>query len=83
MDYIRTRLTIDYFRNNNSNTRVVTKLGSDEEYVFAAKSGYEALMKMIYTLNIPGKCDPQIEIGPSGRVLYLEHNGDVYATING
>ena len=83
MGYIRTRMTIDYFRNNDSNTRVVTKLGSDEEYVFTAKSGYEALMKMIYTLNIPGKCDPQIEIGPSGRALYLEHNGDVYATING
>ena len=82
MDCIRTRMMMDYFRKDNPNTRVVTKLGTEEEYVFTAKSGYEALRKMIYTLNVPGKCDPEIEIGPSGKVLYFEHNNDVYAAIN-
>ena len=37
MNYIRTRMMIDYFRKDNPNTRVVTKLGTEEEYVFTAK----------------------------------------------
>lgn len=82
MDYIRTRMMMDYFRKDNPNTRVVTKLGTEEEYVFTAKSGYEALREMIFTLNVPRKSDPEIEIGPSGKVLYFERNNDVYAAIN-
>ena len=82
MNDIRTRMMIDYFRKDNPNTRVVTELGTEEEYVFTAKSGYEALRKMISALNVPGECEPEIEIGSSGKVLYFEHNNNVYAAIN-
>ena len=82
MNDIRTRMMMDYFRKDNPNTRVVTKLGSDDEYVFTAKSGREALEKMIYTLNTSGKCNSEIKVGPSGKTLFFKHNEDVYATAN-
>ena len=44
MNYIRTRMMIDYFRKDGPNTRVVTKLGTEEEYVFTAKSFIDFLV---------------------------------------
>ena len=64
-------------------TRIVTNLDTGDKYIFTAKTAIEALQKMIYTLNISGKCDAIINKTESGKTLYFEHKGNTYAAVNG
>ena len=52
-------------------------------YTFQAWSAYEAMQKMLYTLNLSRK-DPDASINKteSGLHLYLEHCGSIYAVRN-
>ena len=50
-------------------TRTVTNLDTGDRYTFTAKTAIEALQKMIYTLNISGKCDAIINKTESGKTL--------------
>ena len=63
-------------------TRTVINLDTGAEYIFTAKTAYEAIRKMIYTLNISGKCDAVINKTESGKTLYIEHKGNTYSTVN-
>ena len=63
-------------------TRTVINLDTGIEYIFTAKTAYEAMQKMIYTLNISGKCDAEINKTESGKTLYIEHKGNTYSTAN-
>ena len=63
-------------------TRTVINLDTGAEYIFTAKTAYEAMQKMIYTLNISGKWDAVINKTESGKTLYIEHNGNTYSTVN-
>lgn len=53
------------------------------EYYFSARTPYEAMQKMIYTLELKHH-DPLAMINKteSGRCLYIEHDGKTYATVN-
>jgi hypothetical protein len=49
------------------------------EYLFDATSGYDAIQKMLYTLDIAHKdCKAKIQLCNS-RTWSLEHNGKTYA----
>ena len=51
------------------------------EYFFVAISGYDAIQKMLYTLNITHK-DTNAEIKLcNGRTWSLKHNGKTYACV--
>ena len=63
-------------------TRAVINLDTGAEYIFTAKTAYEAMRKMIYTLNISGKCDAVINKTESGKTLYFEHKGNTYSVVN-
>ena len=63
-------------------TRAVINLDTGAEYIFTAKTAYEAMRKMIYTLNISGKCDAVINKTARGKTLYIEHKGNTYSTVN-
>ena len=63
-------------------TRTVINLDTGTECIFTAKTAYEAMQKMIYTLNISGKCDAVINKTENGKTLYIEHNGNAYSTVN-
>lgn len=62
--------------------RYVTDLDSGIKYGFSAKTPYEAMRKMIYTLNISGKCNAKINKTESGKHLYVEHNEHTYVVRN-
>ena len=64
-------------------TRTVINLDTGTEYIFTAKTAYEAMRKMIYTLNISGKCDAVINKTESEKTLYIEHKGNTYSVVNG
>jgi hypothetical protein len=49
------------------------------EYLFSATSGYEAMQKMLYALNLEHKDgNAEIELC-NGRTWSLKHNGKTYA----
>lgn len=54
----------------------------NKEYGFLAITAYEAMKKMIYTLNISGKCEVKINKTESGKHLWFEYNGKTYAVRN-
>ena len=54
-----------------------------ENMRFSAETGYEAMEKALYTLNLKHK-DPAakiIAIGKNGRVLTMTHYGKTYCTL--
>lgn len=53
-----------------------------KEYGFIAATPFEAMRKMIYTLNLANKCEPKIHKTESGLHLWFEHNGKTYAIRN-
>ena len=54
-------------------------LDDGAEYLFSATSGYDAMQKMSYTLNISNKDrNAEIELC-NGRTWSLKHNGKTYA----
>ena len=61
----------------------VYDLENGSEYTFLAWSAYEAMQKMLYTLNLSRR-DPDAVINKteSGLHLYLEHSGSIYAVRN-
>ena len=61
----------------------VHHLGTNESYYFTANTPYEALRKMLYTLNLKHR-DPDATINKtnSGLHLWLEHHGETYAVRN-
>lgn len=64
------------------NTYIVMNLDTGEDYYFVAETPYEAMRKMIYTLNLKSKCDATINKSRTGKHLYIEHNGHTYAVSN-
>lgn len=64
--------------------RYVCKLGTNENYGFSENdTPYQALNKMLYTLNIKSK-DKSAVINKteSGLHLYFDHCGETYAIRN-
>ena len=61
----------------------VRHMETGTEYTFEAWTAYEAMQKMLYTLNL-SKRDPNATINKteSGLHLYLEHSGNIYAVRN-
>jgi hypothetical protein len=58
-------------------------MDTNENMYFSAKTGYEAMEKALYTLNLEHK-DPNakiIAIGKNGRVLTMTHCGNTYSTL--
>ena len=54
-------------------------LDDRSEYLFTATSGYDAMQKMLYTLNLVNKDESaKIELC-NGRTWSLQHNGKTYA----
>ena len=54
-------------------------LDDGSEYLFSATSGYDAIQKMLYTLNLSHKDrNAEIELC-NGRTWSLKHNGKTYA----
>lgn len=63
--------------------RYVMCLDTGILYGFIATTPYEAMQKMIYTLNISNeKRDIIINKTISGEHLYIEHSGKTYAIRN-
>lgn len=63
--------------------RYVMCLDTGVSYGFIATTPYEAMRKMIYTLNISNeKRDAIINKTVSGEHLYIEHGGKTYAIRN-
>ena len=61
--------------------RKVFCLDDGMEYFFVAISGYDAIQKMLYTLNISHK-DNNAEIKLyNGRTWSLKHKGKTYACV--
>ena len=58
-------------------------LDTDESYAFEACAPYDAMTKMLYTLNLK-RNDPNAVINEtrSGLHLYIEHSGKFYAIRN-
>lgn len=51
------------------------------DYFFSAISGYQAIQKMLYTLNLEHE-DKNAELKLcNGRTWTLKHNGKIYACI--
>ena len=51
------------------------------EYFFVAISGYDAIQKMLYTLNLKHE-DKNAELELcNGRIWSLKHNGKTYACV--
>ena len=61
---------------------VVKCIEDNIEYHFMARTPLEALNKMIYCLNISGKCDAQINKTKSGLHLWFEDGGKTYCIQN-
>lgn len=56
-------------------------LETGKEFLFKATSGYDAIKKMQYTLNLSYE-DPNADIQLcNGRTWALTHNGNTYAAI--
>ena len=56
-------------------------LENGNEYYFDANNGYDAIQKMMYTLNISHEDkDANIELC-NNRTWNLTHNGKTYATL--
>lgn len=56
-------------------------LDNGTEYLFDAASGYDAIQKMLYTLNLSCRDDKaSIELC-NGRTWSLTHDGKTYACI--
>lgn len=58
-------------------------LDEEKTYYFAKKTPYEALMAMIYTLNVGGNGDPGDDVIKmcNGRTLSFDHRGKTYAAV--
>jgi hypothetical protein len=54
-------------------------LDDGSEYLFSAASGYEAMQKMLYTLNLSHKDGNAEGELCNGRSWSLKHNGKTYA----
>lgn len=61
----------------------VACLDEGKSYWFTARTSYEALQKMKYTLDLTRK-DPEAKINKteSGLHLYMEHGGRTYSVKN-
>ena len=61
----------------------VACLDEGKSYWFTARTPYEALQKMKYTLDLARK-DPEAKINKteSGLHLYMEHGGRTYSVKN-
>lgn len=61
----------------------VTNLDTGATWGFAAKTAYEAMMKLKYTLDV-SFTDPNAVINKteSGRCLYMDHGGNTWAVVN-
>lgn len=58
-------------------------LDDGKRYGFVVRTAYEALQKMIYTLNLNCKDDNAvINKTESGAHLWFEHSGKTYAIAN-
>ena len=57
-------------------------LDTGKHYWFSARTAYEAMSKMKYTLDLSQR-DPEAKINKteSGRCLYLDHSGKTYSAI--
>ena len=51
-------------------------------YTFLARTAYEAMEKMRYTLNLSRQEEAVINKTESGRVLYFDHAGKTYSVMN-
>lgn len=56
-------------------------LDNGTEYFFISTSGYDAIKKMLYTLNIYHKDDSAEIVLCNKRTWSLTHNGKTYACI--
>ena len=63
-------------------TKTVTNIDTGVKYTFTAKTAYEAMQKMIYTLNLSGKCNAVINKTESGNTLYFDYKDNTYAILN-
>lgn len=63
-------------------TKKVFCLDDGNTYLFVARTGYEAMEKMKYTLNLRNN-DPAAVINKteSGNCLYMEHTGKTYSIV--
>lgn len=61
----------------------VTNLDTGVTWGFGAKTAYEAMIKLKYTLDLTHK-DPDAVINKteSGRCLYMDHGGNTWAVVN-
>ena len=60
--------------------KMVLCLENEHTFYFDAKTGYEALTKMKYTLDLKRKDENAIiNKSPSGLHLWMEHSGKTYA----
>lgn len=59
--------------------RKVFCLDDGTEYLFNTTNGYDAILKMLYTLNVKYKdSNAKLELC-NGRTWSLQHNGKTYA----
>lgn len=56
-------------------------LDENKEYWFAARTPYEAMEKMKYTLDLAHK-DKNCVINMTPNCLYMEHSGKTYSVIH-
>lgn len=58
-------------------------LDDGREYYFVAKTPYDAMAKMKYTLDLK-HADEKAQIKPtdSGRCLFMDHTGKTYGVVN-
>lgn len=61
----------------------VTNLDTGATWGFVAKTAYEAMTKLKYTLDV-SFTDPNAVINKteSGRCLYMDHGGNIWAVVN-
>lgn len=61
----------------------VTNLDTGATWGFVAKTAYEAMTKLKYTLDLSHK-DPNAVINKteSGRCLYMDHSWNTWAVVN-
>lgn len=65
------------------NKYVVVGMDTDEQFIMLARTPYEAMQKMLYTLNL-NRLDSSatVQKTESGLHLYVVHNGNTYAVRN-
>ena len=64
------------------NCYIIMDLNTSKKYYFVARTPYEAMQKMIYTLSLACKCNATISKSKTGKTLYFEHYGHTYAVHN-